>query len=94
MSMHLLLPALTRTPLSVSGAGRMPPWIWAGGLLGALYVASFTLLMPRLGAASLICLAILGQVTASLAFDHFGILQAPRKADPVRIAGAVLMIVE
>ena len=84
---------LTRTPLAIGGATRLPPWIWAGGLLGALYVACFTLLMPRLGAASLICLAILGQVTASLVFDHFGILQAPRKADPVRIAGAVLMIV-
>ncbi len=84
---------LTRTPLAISGATRLPPWIWTSGLLGALYVACFTLLMPRLGAASLICLAILGQVTASLVFDHFGILQAPRKADPVRIAGAILMIV-
>lgn len=84
---------LTRTPLAMGSAGRLPPWIWTGGLLGALYVASFTLLMPRLGAASLICLAILGQVTASLAFDHFGLLQAPRRVDPVRITGAVLMIV-
>lgn len=84
---------LTRTPLAVGGDTRLPPWIWTGGLLGALYVACFTLLMPRLGAASLICLAILGQVTASLVFDHFGVLQAPRRADPLRIAGAILMIV-
>ncbi len=84
---------LTRTPLAMAGATRLPSWIWAGGLLGALYVACFTLLLPRLGAASLICLAILGQVTASLVFDHLGILQAPRKADPVRIAGAILMII-
>jgi bacterial/archaeal transporter family-2 protein len=28
-----------------------------------------------------------------LLFDHFGLLQAPRRADPVRIAGAILMIV-
>lgn len=84
---------LTRTPLAVGSGARLPPWIWTGGLLGALYVACFTLLMPRLGAASLICLAILGQVTASLVFDHFGVLQAPRRADPLRIAGAILMIV-
>jgi transporter family-2 protein len=84
---------LTRTPLTMGGATRLPPWIWTGGLLGALYVACFTLLIPRLGAASLICLAILGQVTASLVFDHFGVLQAPRRADPVRIAGAILMII-
>lgn len=84
---------LTRTPLAIAGTGKLPPWIWAGGLLGALYVAGFTLLMPRLGAASLVCLAILGQVTASLLFDHFGVLQTPRRTDPVRIAGAVLMII-
>lgn len=84
---------LTRTPLTIGGAGKLPPWIWTGGLLGALYVACFTLLMPRLSAASLVCLAILGQVSASLLFDHFGVLQAPRRADPVRIAGAILMIV-
>lgn len=84
---------VTRTPLAIGGAGKLPPWIWTGGLLGALYVACFTLLMPRLGAASLVCLAILGQVTASLLFDHFGVLQAPRRADPVRIVGAILMIV-
>lgn len=84
---------LTRTPLAASPAARFPPWIWVGGLLGGFYVTCFTLLMPRLGAASLICLAILGQVTASLVFDHFGVLQAPRKADAVRILGAVLMIV-
>lgn len=84
---------VTRTPLSIGGAARLPPWIWTGGLLGALYVACFTLLMPRLGAASLVCLAILGQVSASLLFDHFGVLQAPRRADPVRIVGAVLMII-
>lgn len=84
---------VTRTPLAIGGAGKLPPCIWTGGLLGALYVACFTLLMPRLGAASLVCLAILGQVTASLLFDHFGVLQAPRRADPVRIVGAILMIV-
>ncbi len=84
---------VTRTPLAAVPAARFPAWIWTGGIFGAVYVACFTLLMPRLGAASLICLAILGQVTASLVFDHFGILQAPRKADPVRIFGAILMIV-
>ncbi|MBN8214198.1 MAG: DMT family transporter [Xanthomonadales bacterium] len=84
---------LTRTPLAIGGGTKLPAWIWTGGLLGALYVACFTLLMPRLGAAALVCLAILGQVTASLLFDHFGVLQAPRRADPVRIAGAILMIV-
>lgn len=84
---------LNRAPVALGEAARLPPWIWAGGVFGAIYVACFTLLMPRLGAASLVCLAILGQVTASLLLDHFGMLQAARKADAVRIAGAILMMV-
>ncbi len=84
---------LNRAPVALGEAARFPPWIWAGGVFGAIYVACFTLLMPRLGAASLVCLAILGQVTASLLLDHFGMLQAARKADAVRIAGAILMMV-
>lgn len=83
---------LNRAPAAFGEAASLPPWIWAGGVFGAIYVACFTLLMPRLGAASLVCLAILGQVTASLLLDHFGVLQAARKADAVRIAGAILMM--
>ena len=37
----------TRTPLTLQGSLKLPPWIWAGGALGAVYVACFTLLMPR-----------------------------------------------
>lgn len=83
---------LSRTSLSAGAQARFPPWIWAGGVFGAIYVACFTLLIPRLGSASLICLAILGQVTASLLLEHFGVLQIERRADPTRIAGAILVI--
>lgn len=83
---------LTRTALAPTAQARFPAWIWAGGALGALYVASFTLLVPRLGSASLICLAILGQVVASLVLDHFGVLQTARKADTTRILGAALVM--
>ncbi|MGY0504726.1 DMT family transporter [Luteimonas sp. e5] len=71
---------------------RLPAWIWAGGLIGALYVAVFTLLVPRLGAASIICLAILGQLAASLLLDHFGVLQPARPASALRVLGAVLVL--
>jgi transporter family-2 protein len=67
----------TRTPLTLQGASKWPAWIWAGGALGAIYVACFTLLIPRIGAAGMVCLAVLGQVTASLLLDQFGVLQAP-----------------
>ena len=75
-----------------AAAFRAPVWIWAGGLIGAAYVACFTLLVPRLGAASIICLAILGQLTASLLLDHHGVLQAPRAVDFWRMLGALLVL--
>ena len=78
----------SRRPVSL----KLPAWVWAGGAFGALYVACFTLLVPRIGAAGMICLAVLGQVTASLLLDQFGILQAPRPVDAVRLVGALLVL--
>jgi transporter family-2 protein len=82
----------TRTPVSLQGAGKLPAWIWAGGALGAVYVACFTLLIPRIGAAGMVCLAVLGQVSASLLLEHFGVLQAQKPADALRIFGALLVL--
>ena len=82
----------TRTPLTPEPGARFPAWIWAGGAFGAIYVAVFTLLVPRIGAAGMICLAVLGQVSASLRLDHFGVLQAPRPADWSRVLGALLVL--
>ena len=84
---------VTRTPLSPGPSlAALPPWIWLGGAIGALFVFAATLLVPRLVAASMICLVVLGQVVASLLLDHFGVLGAQRPADPVRIFGALLVI--
>ena len=82
----------TRTPFLLQGSLKLPAWVWAGGVFGAIYVTCFTLLIPRIGAAGMICLAVLGQVTASLLLDQFGILQAPKPVDAVRIVGALLVL--
>ncbi|WP_271679989.1 DMT family transporter, partial [Thermomonas mangrovi] len=83
----------TRTPVTLQGSLKLPAWIWAGGAIGAVYVACFTLLMPRIGAAGMVCLAVLGQVTASLLLDKFGVLQAAKPVDALRLLGAVLVLV-
>lgn len=70
----------------------VPPWAWLGGLLGAVYVLATVLLAPRLGAASLIGVIIAGQMLASLAIDHFGLVGF--SVHPVnlgRLCGAVLL---
>ena len=82
----------TRTPVVLQGILKLPAWIWAGGVFGAIYVACFTLLIPRIGAAGMVCLAVLGQVTASLLLDQFGVLQAQKPVDALRILGAVLVL--
>ena len=64
-----------------------------GGLIGAVFVFSGTLLVPRLGAAGLICLIVFGQVVGSLLVDHFGVLSQPRPVDLLRLAGATLVCV-
>ncbi|PNS08883.1 DMT family transporter [Solilutibacter silvestris] len=84
---------IARQRIGIGDAATMPMWIWAGGLLGAVYVAIVTLLMPRLGPATVMCLVIFGQVVAALLLDKFGVLQsAPRTVDAVRIAGALLVL--
>ncbi len=73
-------------------AATVPAWAWLGGLLGAFYVASATITVPKLGAAAMISLVILGQMTASLLLDHFGVLSAGHPITPLRLLGAALLV--
>jgi bacterial/archaeal transporter family-2 protein len=68
-------------------------WAWSGGFFGAVYIAISIVLLPRLGAAFFIALLIAGQMIASIAFDHFGLLGlAPHPIDASRIFGALLLV--
>src|SRR5690606_32607824 len=70
---------LSRTPLlPAQPLASLPAWIWAGGAIGASLVLVATALVPRLGAAGLFCLVVLGQVLGSLLLDHYGVL-GPRR---------------
>lgn len=82
-----------RTPLPTwPQMSAAPAWVFSGGFLGALYLASATLSVPRLGATALVTLLILGQLVASLLLDHFGVLaHEPHPASLVRIAGVLLV---
>ncbi len=84
----------TRTPLlPAQPLASLPAWIWLGGAIGACLVLVATLLVPRLGAAALICLIVLGQLLGSLLLDHFGVLGATRPVDGLRLGGALLVVV-
>lgn len=82
----------SKPSLDLSALARVPWWAWTGGLIGAFYVAGATMLIPRMGAAALICVVVFGQVIGSLALDHFGVLHARTPIDPLRLFGALLVI--
>ncbi|HUL17764.1 MAG TPA: DMT family transporter [Steroidobacteraceae bacterium] len=84
---------LARTPLPLRAQlCAVPAWAWLGGVLGAFYVASSVIVGPRLGAATLLALVVLGQLGTSLLVDHFGWLGFPQHPLTVlRMLGAALL---
>ncbi len=78
---------------NVSAAVRTAPWwSWFGGLIGATFVASAALLAPRIGTAALFSSIMLGQLTASLIIDKFGLFNlATRDVDWQRVFGVGLV---
>jgi transporter family-2 protein len=70
----------------------VPLWAWFGGLLGAFYVASSTVVASQVGTTSLLALALLGQLATALVIDHFGWLGLPEHPITlIRLAGVGLL---
>ena len=91
---------LTGIPLAnITGVREAPAIAWAGGLLGAFFVAASVTLVPRLGVALTFSLIIAGQMIVTLVIDHFGLLGVevkpvnwPRMAGIILITGGVVLI--
>jgi transporter family-2 protein len=90
----LLLVLLAGQPKLALAPLRQVPWYaWAGGFYGAFFVAVGAYAAPRLGIASLITIAVAGQMAAALALDHYGAFGLDRAPiTPGRIAGALLVV--
>lgn len=74
-------------------ASGAPWWTWTAGLLGAMFIASSTVLGPLIGGATFLALLVAGQMIAALAIDHYGVLSFPvRPVDGWRIAGALCVV--
>lgn len=63
-----------------SGANRAPWWSWLGGFIGAGFVLTTVMLAPRLGVANAFFLFVLGQLTAGLLIDGFGLFGLAHRA--------------
>jgi len=84
---------VTRTPWPARGQlAAVPAWCWYGGVFGAFYVVTSVIVGPRLGAATLLALIVLGQLLTSLLVDHFGWVGFPQHPlTLLRLTGAVLL---
>jgi len=75
---------------AVSGA---PWWHFTGGLLGAFFVTTIIMAVPRIGTTAALAAAIASQLAAGVVFDHFGLLGGRHiPLDPWRAAGIVMLI--
>jgi bacterial/archaeal transporter family-2 protein len=85
--------AAARVPLpSAAQISQAPWWCWIGGSMGAALVLSGVLLSHRLGAAVFIACIILGQLSASVLLDHFGLVGFPQHSLTLpRVAGLFLL---
>jgi bacterial/archaeal transporter family-2 protein len=95
MAMLTVVAIMPGPPLSVSTIrGSSGAWLaWTGGLFGAMFVVTAILMVPRLGAAAVLALIVVGQMVGSLAFDHFGVLGVPiHPVSVIRLAGAACLI--
>lgn len=80
-------------PVILAAITSQPLWKFAGGLLGAGFIFSTTLLAPRIGLVNLLVLVIAGQLFASITIDHFGLLGSPlRPVSLIKFCGALLLL--
>jgi transporter family-2 protein len=78
--------------LSANSIARSSWWSWIGGLFGAIYIAISILLLPKLGAFTIIALIVVGQLVTLLVFDHFAILNVSHYPISVtRIVGGLFL---
>lgn len=84
---------LLRLPLpEFASASGQSWWIWTGGALGAFFVATSIYLAPRLGATTMLAWFLVGQFSASLLLDHYGLLGfAQQTISLTRVLGIILI---
>lgn len=68
-------------------------WKWTGGIIGAIYVTTVIISVPRIGTANLVSLSVAGQLLAAVVLDHYGLLGfAQHPANAWRLLGLALIV--
>jgi transporter family-2 protein len=98
----LTVGAITVATLTIFNGGfselrrlpEVPPHLFLGGLMGAIFVGSALFFIPRMGATAMIAAFITGQLIGSVIIDHYGLLGLT--SHPIsftRIIGIILLFV-
>jgi transporter family-2 protein len=75
---------------SLAGA---PWWQFTGGVLGAFFVTSIIMAVPRIGMTAALAATIASQLAAGALFDHFGVMGGRHiPMDIWRGAGMVMLV--
>jgi transporter family-2 protein len=90
----LAVALVTRQPAPLTaGLARAPWWMWTGGAIGATFIVTSIVLTPKIGATLTIALFIVGQLTAALVVDHYGLFGTTIvRLSPLRVAGVALLL--
>lgn len=81
-----------RTGDGIASALREPPWLWLGGLMGAVVVSAITYSPPRIGVFATIGLLIAGQLALGAVIDATGLFGVERiPLNVARVVGLALL---
>ncbi|MFC4769321.1 DMT family transporter [Effusibacillus consociatus] len=73
---------------------NVPWWQFMGGLLGAIFVTTIIVGVPKVGVTTVMVAVLAGQLSTGLLIDQFGWFGvAPRPIDWQKVAGVVLLFV-
>ena len=94
LSVVLAVTFATRQPApTTTGLDGAPWWVWTGGVFSATFIVVSTFLTPRLGVAVTLATIIVGQLSAALVVDHFGLFGGPVvRVSSTRVAGVGLLL--
>jgi transporter family-2 protein len=90
----LIAAAATRQPAPVTvGLGGAPWWVWTGGAFGAIFIVVTIVLTAEIGATLTLASIIVGQLTAALVVDHYGLFGGTVvRLTPTRVMGVALLL--
>jgi transporter family-2 protein len=71
---------------------RVPAYLFFGGVLGAIFVTSVVMLIPKIGVSTMLAASVAGQLIVSSVIDHFGFFNVPVHPFSMGRMGGILLL--